>query len=129
MRKRDHVSWLATASLKVKAMTFMSLMVLLVGASLSWYFLNQTRAIFTEELQRHALSLAINLARNSKNGILAEDPAILHQLVEGVLQEESVLFVLIADAHGKVLAQGPRIDDEAKVASSSFAFARRHAMD
>ena len=45
------------ASLKVKALVFISLMILAVGASLSWYFLRQTQGILTDELQRRALSL------------------------------------------------------------------------
>ena len=92
-------------SLKVKAMAFISLMILAVGASLSWYLLRQTREVLTEELQKYAISLAQNLAYTSKYGILTEDEVILRKLVQGTLQEDSVLFVLIADAEGKVLAQ------------------------
>jgi signal transduction histidine kinase/DNA-binding response OmpR family regulator/HAMP domain-containing protein len=92
-------------SLKVKAMAFISLMILAVGTSLSWYLLRQTREVLTEELQKRALSLAQNLAHTSKYGILTEDEIILRELIEGTLQEDSVLFVLIADAEGKVLAQ------------------------
>src|SRR5262247_2180574 len=92
-------------SLKVRAMAFISLMVLAVGASLSWYLLRQTREVLTEELQKRAISLANNLAHTSKYGVLTEDEVILHQLIEGTLHEDSVLFVLIADTTGKVLAQ------------------------
>ena len=49
-------------SLKVKAITFISLLVLVVGASLSWYFLRQTERVLTRELQRRGLSLVTNLA-------------------------------------------------------------------
>ena len=38
------------ASLKVKALVFISLMILAVGASLSWYFLRQAQGILTDEL-------------------------------------------------------------------------------
>src|SRR5262245_34319001 len=92
-------------SLKVKAMAFISLMILAVGASLSWYLLRQTREVLTEELQKRAISLAQNLAHTSKYGVLTEDEVILRELIEGTLQEDSVFFVLIADAEGKVLAQ------------------------
>ena len=104
MTPTDH-TWPSRASLKVKAMAFISLMVLAVGASLSWYLLRQTREVLTEELQKRAISLAQNLAHTSKYGVLTEDDVILHQLIEGILQEDSVLFVLIADTTGKVLAQ------------------------
>ena len=98
-------TWLSRASLKFKAMAFISLIILAVGASLSWYLLRQTREVLTEELQKRAISLAQNLAHTSKYGVLTEDEVILRQLIEGILQEDSVLFVLIADTTGKVLAQ------------------------
>jgi len=107
MTQTEH-PWPSRASLKVKAMAFISLMILAVGASLSWYLLRQTREVFTEELQKRALSLAQNLAHTSKYGVLTEDEVILRELIEGTLQEDSVLFVLIADAEGKVLAQQPK---------------------
>ena len=49
-------------SLKVKALVFISLMILAVGTSLSWYFLRQAQGVLTDELQRRALSLTKNLA-------------------------------------------------------------------
>src|SRR5262245_43154652 len=113
-------------SLKVKAMAFISLMILAVGASLSWYLLRQTREVLTEELQKRAISLAQNLAHTSQYGVLTEDEVILHQLIEGTLQEDSVLFVLIADTTGKVLAQQlkPKAGVEPEVAD----LALQHAM-
>src|SRR5262245_36339002 len=92
-------------SLKVKALVFISLMILAVGASLSWYFLRQAQGVLTDELQRRALSLTKNLAHASQYGVLTRDEVILRQLVEGILQEDSVLMALITDAQGTVLAQ------------------------
>src|SRR5499427_4906980 len=112
-------------SLKVKAMIFISLMILAVGASLSWYLLRQTRAVLTEELQKRAISLAQNLAHTSKYGVLTEDEIILRELIEGTLQEDSVLFVLIADAEGKVLAQ--RLKPQANAMPDVAGLALQHA--
>jgi signal transduction histidine kinase/DNA-binding response OmpR family regulator len=94
-----------SASLKVKAMVFISLIILAVGASLSWYLLRQTQGVLMEGLQKRAMSLAHNLAHTSAYGVLTEDQVILQNLLEGTLREDSVLFVLIADADGNVLAQ------------------------
>lgn len=96
------------ASLKVEALVFISLMILAVGASLSWYFLRQAQGILTDELQRRALSLSKNLAHASQYGVLTRDEGILQPLIEGMLQEDSVLLALITDAQGTVLAQGSR---------------------
>src|SRR5215471_11368195 len=96
------------ASLKVKALVFISLMILAVGASLSWYFLRQAQGVLTDELQRRALSLTKNLAHASQYGVLTRDEVILQQLIDGILQEDSVLQALIMDTHGTVLAQGSK---------------------
>jgi hypothetical protein len=95
-------------SLKIKALIFISLMILAVGTSLSWYFLRQAQGVLTDELQRRALSLTKNLAHASQYGVLTRDEVILRQLVEGILQEDSVLLALITDAQGTVLAQGAK---------------------
>src|SRR5215475_13246445 len=113
-------------SLKVKAMAFISLMILAVGASLSWYLLRQTSDVLTEELQKRAISLAQNLAHTSKYGVLTEDEVILRGLIEGTLQEDSVLFVLIADAEGKVLAQ--QLKPQANAIPDVAALALQHAV-
>src|SRR5262245_50016231 len=91
-----------TISLQVKAITFISLLILAVGAVLGWYFLRQARDVLTDELQKRALSLTKNLAHNSKYGVLTEDEEILRGLMAGLLQEESLLFVLITNAQGEV---------------------------
>ena len=106
-------------SLKVKALVFISLMILAVGASLSWYFLRQAQGVLTDELQRRALSLTKNLAHASQYGVLTRDEGILQPLIEGILQEDSVLLALITDAQGTVLAQGSR--ERADVASQQHA--------
>jgi signal transduction histidine kinase/DNA-binding response OmpR family regulator len=95
-------------SLKVKALVFISLMILAVGASLSWYFLRQAQGFLTDELQRRALSLTKNLAHASQYGVLTRDEGILQPLIEGLLHEDSVLLALITDTQGTVLAQGSR---------------------
>src|SRR5262245_20193205 len=94
--------------LKVKALVFISLMILAVGASLSWYFLRQAQDILTDELQRRALSLTKNLAHASQYGVLTRDEGILQPLIEGLLREDSVLLALITDTQGTVLAQGSK---------------------
>ncbi len=115
-------------SLKVKAMTFISLLILAVGASLSWYFLHQAEGVFTDELQKRALSLAKNLAHNSKYAILTEDEEILSELIQGILQEDSVLFVLIADAQDEVLAHAFQASEDVHPAQHMVTMAMQHAM-
>jgi signal transduction histidine kinase/DNA-binding response OmpR family regulator len=117
----------ATVSLQVKAITFIGLLILAVGASLSWYFLRQTEDVFTDELQKRALSLARNLAYNSKYGILTEDREILAELSRGILQEDSVLFVLIANGQGEILAHAFKEGVETGAAAPPVTLALKHA--
>jgi signal transduction histidine kinase len=114
------------ASLQVQAVTYMSLLTLAVGAVLSWYFLRQTKDVLTEKLQKRAMSLTNNLAHNSKYGVLTEDEVLLRELLEGMLKEEDVLFVLIADAQGKVLAQAFKEAHPEALASPLMALAVQH---
>ena len=106
----------------------MSVTVLVIGAVLSWYFLSQSREVLMEELQKRARSLTKNLAHNSKYGILTEDDVILQELIEGILQEDSVLFVLVADAQGKVLAQQFKESEKTIFTQQSAALAAQHAV-
>src|SRR5262245_38144399 len=108
------------ASLKVKALVFISLMILAVGASLSWYFLRQAQGVLTDELQRRALSLTKNLAHASQYGVLTRDEVILQQLIDGILQEDSVLLARIMDAQGAVLAQGSKERADAAAPQSTI---------
>ena len=115
------------ASLRIKAITYISLLILIVGAVLSWYFLRQTQGVLTAELQKKAVSLTTNLAHNSRYGVLTEDAVILQELIAGLLQEEDVLFVSIADAQGKVLAQQFKERHQSAPLASSFVLAKQHA--
>ena len=97
-------------SLKLKATVFISLMILGVGALLSWYFLSRSETVLREELQKRALVLGTNLAHNSHYGLLTEDAFILGGLIDGILREENVVYVAITDAEGDVIADRFRED-------------------
>jgi signal transduction histidine kinase/DNA-binding NarL/FixJ family response regulator len=91
--------------LKFKAMLLLGLVILTVSTTLSWYFLRQTEGVLTAELQRRTLALTKNLAYNSRYGILTEDEIILRRLIDGIIQEDNVIYVMIADPEGRVLAE------------------------
>jgi signal transduction histidine kinase/DNA-binding response OmpR family regulator len=114
-------------SLKVKAIVFVSLLVLAVGGSLGGYLLLQTKAVLTAELQTRALALTQNLAYNSTLGVLFEDEGLLRRLMAGVLQQHSVFFVLVTDAEGKVLAHVVKDSARAHPAPDAVALAMQHA--
>lgn len=94
--------------LGVKAITFITLILLSVGAVLSWFFLTEAEKDLTSELRSRAESLTNNLARSSKWGLLSEDEVILDEIVSDILQEDSVLYVAISNARGEILVSRVR---------------------
>ena len=113
-------------SLKLKAMVFISLMILAVGAVLGWYFLSQSKEVVKEELRKRALALTKNLAYNSRYGLLTEDSVILQQLMDAILREDNVIYVVIADQDGEILAEFFK-DDLPRATPASAAHARQLA--
>lgn len=92
-------------SLKVKAISFVTVIVLAVGGSLSWRFLKQSEEILMGEVEKRAFAFTKSLARSSKYGILTEDREILNEVADGVLQEDGVMYVRISTAQGRVLVE------------------------
>lgn len=91
-------------SLKFKAMAFITLVILMVGGALSWYFLRESEEVLAAELQRRTLALTTNLAYNSRYGIITEDEIILQRLIDGLIRDDDVIYVAILDVEGVLLA-------------------------
>jgi PAS domain S-box-containing protein len=105
-------------SLKLKLILYMSLMIVAISGVFTWFFLNQMKQELKEELEKRGLSEAINLGFDSKYGVLTEDSEILNQLIEGRINKPDIIYVIILDNDGKVLASsnkdqvGNFLDDE-----------------
>src|SRR5690606_30701546 len=98
-------------TLGVKAITFIAVILLSVGAVLSWHFLSKAEKGMIGELRNRAESLTTNLARSSKWGLLSEDEVILDEIVSDILREDSVLYVAISNSRGEILASRVRSDE------------------
>jgi PAS domain S-box-containing protein len=105
-------------SLKLKLILYMSLMVVAISGAFTWLYLTQMKQELKEELEKRGLSEAINLGFDSKYGVLTEDSEILNQLIEGRINKPDIIYVIILDNDGKVLASshkdqvGKILDDE-----------------
>lgn len=99
-------------SLKMKFTLMISLMISLIGLSLSWYSNKTSREVLKEELLARGRSLAVNLAFNSKFGVLSEDIVTLRNLLEGVITEESVEHGRVYEAQGRLLIEVYRKGEE-----------------
>ncbi len=81
----------------------MAVILLAVGAILSWYFLTKSQQSLIGELHSRAESLTNNLARSSKWALLSEDDVVLDEVVNDILREDSILYVAISNSNGEIL--------------------------
>jgi len=90
--------------LRFKFIALISLLLIVSGISLGWFFIDRTKASLQEELKRRGTALAKNLAYNGTYGVSIEDAGVLDRLVKGIVTESDVSYVMILDLHGKILA-------------------------
>ena len=91
-------------SLRTKFVLFISLIIVAVCSTLSWYFIEQRREFMTDTLTNTGRILAKNLAYNSRNAVFLEDQVSLGQLIDGVLEVDEVVYVIVTGPEGKILA-------------------------
>ncbi|MGH7235104.1 MAG: ATP-binding protein [Nitrospiraceae bacterium] len=91
-------------SLRTKFVLFISLIIITTCSSLSWYFIRSHTDAMTSRVIGRGSILVKNLAYNSRFGVFTEDQVILSQYLDGVMEVEEVVYVVITGPEGKVLA-------------------------
>ena len=91
-------------SLRTKFVTFLSLIIIVTCSGLSWYFIQNKTDAMTDQLKKLGSILVTNLAYNSRYGIFIEDQALLAQFIDGVMEVEEVVYVVITGPEGRRLA-------------------------
>src|SRR2546427_5773381 len=91
-------------SLRTKLTGFVSLIIIAVCSGLGWYFIQQRAEIMNSSLVNTGTILAKNLAYNSRYLLFIEDLEGLGKLVDGVMEVEEVVYVVITGPEGKQLA-------------------------
>lgn len=81
-----------------------SALIMLTSITLGWFFGRYGIDLIANALVNRGRSLARNLSYNSEYGVLIGSKDLLTQLVEGVIREEDVLYVIIKNAAGEPLA-------------------------
>jgi signal transduction histidine kinase len=92
--------------LPLKFILSISILIAVTSTSLGVFFVQHDVALVTAELVERARSLVRNLAFNGEYGVLIGNRELLETLVRGLIQQEDVLYVVIHDATGAVLAAG-----------------------
>jgi two-component system NtrC family sensor kinase len=91
-------------SIASKINLFAMFMIVTAVVILGWIFVrHETRAIRTE-LDERANTIVNNLAYNSEYGVLVGDKESLQRLLEGIMKEKDMMYVLIENKKGEIIA-------------------------
>jgi methyl-accepting chemotaxis protein len=90
--------------LRFKFTAMFGALFVILSLILSWFSLSRTQASFEDELKSRGIALAKDLAYNSTYGMTIGDNKSLMGLVKGVVDKQDVVYAIILDAQGKVLA-------------------------
>ncbi|MBI4574021.1 MAG: HAMP domain-containing protein [candidate division NC10 bacterium] len=101
---RPRVKW--RVGLPLKFILSISALIAVTSIGLGVFFMQHDVALVTVELVERGRSLVRNLAFNGEYGVLIGNRELLGTLVRGLIQQEDVLYVVIQDATGAVLASG-----------------------
>lgn len=92
------------AGLFVKFILSISIVILITSVSLTWFFLKSQVVQMQRALENRCESLARSLAYNGEYGVLTGNKEYLRNLTRGVNNEDDVIYSLIHDKKGRVLA-------------------------
>ncbi len=92
--------------LPLKFICSISVLIAVTSVSLGVFFMHHNVGLVTAELVGRGRSLVRNLAFNGEYGVLIGNRDLLETLIQGLIQQEDVLYVVIHDAAGAVLAAG-----------------------
>jgi signal transduction histidine kinase len=95
----------AGAGLRLKFFLSISLLIILTSVSLGWFFSRHGVELITLALLERGKSLVVNLASNLGYELQFATEQRLRELIEGVIRQEDVLYVVIQDAQGETRAQ------------------------
>lgn len=92
--------------LPLKFFLSISFVIILTSLSLTWFFLKYQGVQMRNALEERCNSLARNLSYNSEYGVLTANKGFLRKLIESATKEEDVVYALVYDKNGRLLAAG-----------------------
>ena len=93
------------AALPVKFILSISVLIVLTSVTLGWFFIRHDVELITLALMDRGKSLGRNLAYNLGYELQYATEQRLNELIDGVIKQEDVLYVVIQDEHGQIRAQ------------------------
>lgn len=101
--------------LPFKFIGVISIVIILTSLALTWFFLKSQVIQIRGALEDHCSTLARNLAYNSEYGVATGNTDFLQSLTKNVASEQDVIYAVIYDKKGNILAF-----EEAAVAKGVF---------
>ncbi len=99
-----------STGLKTRIIEAIIFAIILTTIVSSGFFYLRTRAIFVKNLQTKGKTICENLSYSAKHSVLTEDTVVLNELVEGVMQTEDVVYVVIQDEEGETLVEKTAVE-------------------
>ena len=91
-------------SLKLKLTLLITTLLVLTVLLVSVFLVRQEQESLTNEMSKRGRTIARDLANASKNPILSNDDLTLSLLVQDAMKDPDVVYVIFADADGKIVA-------------------------
>jgi signal transduction histidine kinase len=89
----------------LKFILIIVLLIMLTSITMSWFFINREVNLIRTNLKHKGETMVRTLAYSSLYPVLINNQEMLKTLVKGPINEEDVIFCLIQDAQGAVLAK------------------------
>jgi signal transduction histidine kinase/ActR/RegA family two-component response regulator len=90
--------------LRLKFIITFSLLILLTSVLLSIFLIRKQAELIRNELNEKGEYLVKNLASSSEYGVLVEDTKLLTWLLQGILEDKDICYIMIQDKDRKILA-------------------------
>ncbi len=95
--------------LRVKITTYISFVVVLTATILGWFLVRQQAAEIADHLKEKGRVIARNISSASEYGVLTGNKTIFDSIIAGLRQEKDVIYCIIYDNKGKILAHTPNL--------------------
>lgn len=90
----------------------MSSLIVITAVIFSFLFITQQRELIRKELKDRGVELGDGLAYNSEYGVLTENKELLSTLAKGVLKNRDVVYCIIQNHTGEILAHEDTLNPE-----------------
>ncbi|GEM_PF-2495143 len=90
-------------SLKVKFVIYLIPLILLISCAFLFFYLFRSSYSIKEQLSEFGFHLAKDLSYSSQLAVASEDPVLLQPSLEGVLEEEEALLVVVYNKAGHII--------------------------